>query len=191
MNFNSFTLRKYSKKKSKVVDDRPFTSISDRSKEKLMNRVGGVEKTGRWVNCTNAANDSDDDPSDYDFKSFNHYFDEPIYSEPDLDKQHAAGDEEEEPMDMSDLMPEPKGLVPFAGEGVRLDGKKKRTTSESEVPKVKQEYVRGIPDYDYEIGLLKFIRHSKPKKNGAVEASEGNDFEAFKGEGKSLRQTRK
>ena len=59
-----------------------------------MNRVG-VEKTGRWVNCTNAANDSDDDPNDHDFKSFNHYFDEPIYSEPDLDKQHAAGDEEE------------------------------------------------------------------------------------------------
>ena len=94
MNFNSLTLRKYSKKKSKVVDDRPFTSICDRSREKLMNRVG-VEKTGRWVNCTNAANDSDDDPSDHDFKSFNHYFDEPIYSEPDLDKQHAAGDEEE------------------------------------------------------------------------------------------------
>lgn len=115
------------------------------------------------------------------------------YKEPEMPTKNsgAAGDEEEEPMDMSDLMPEPKGLVPFAGEGVRLDGKKKRTTSESEVPKVKQEYVRGIPDYDYEIGLLKFIRHSKPKKNGAVEASEGNDFEAFKGEGKSLRQTRK
>ena len=114
------------------------------------------------------------------------------------DYEDSEDDEDEEPMDMSDLMPEPKGLVPFAGDGVRLDGKKKRTTSESEVPKVKQEYVRGIPDYDYEIGLLKFIRNSKPKKNGASggdgqTSSDGGgiDFEAFKGEGKSLRQTRK
>ena len=121
------------------------------------------------------------------------------YKEPEMPTKISAADEEdEEPMDMSDLMPEPKGLVPFAGDGVRLDGKKKRTTSESEVPKVKQEYVRGIPDYDYEIGLLKFIRNSKPKKNGASggdgqTSSDGGgiDFEAFKGEGKSLRQTRK
>lgn len=118
------------------------------------------------------------------------------YKEPEMPTKISAADEEdEEPMDMSDLMPEPKGLVPFAGDGVRLDGKKKRTTSESEVPKVKQEYVRGIPDYDYEIGLLKFIRNSKPKKNGGdgqnASSSDDIDFEAFKGEGKSLRQTRK
>jgi len=77
---------------------------------------------------------------------------------------------------------------------VRLDGKKKRTTSESEVPKLKQDYVRGIPDYDYEIGFLKFIRNSKPKNNG--KSSEDNNdedssFEAFRGQGKTLRQTRK
>ena len=96
-------------------------------------------------------------------------------------------------MDLTDLIPEPKGFVAFGGEGSRLDGKKKRTTSETEVPKLKQEYVRGIPDYDYEIGLLKFIR-SKPKKNGNSSDSANkdiDDFEAFKGEGKSLRQSRK
>merc|ERR1719211_957820 len=100
-------------------------------------------------------------------------------------------------MDPTDLIPEPKGFVVFGGGGVRLDGKKKRTISETEVPKIKQEYVRGIPDYDYEIGLLKFIRNSKPKKNGngsgnAVDgngSSSENGFEAFKGEGKSLRQS--
>merc|ERR1712025_97108 len=106
-----------------------------------------------------------------------------------------GSDDMDEPMDVNDLIPEPTGFIPFAGEGVRLDGKKRRTTSETEVPKLKQEYVRGIPVYDYEIGLLKFIRNSKPKKNGGdgqnASSSDDIDFEAFKGEGKSLRQTRK
>lgn len=117
------------------------------------------------------------------------------YKEPErAPKNSSAGDDDdEEPMDLTDLIPEPKGFVAFGGEGSRLDGKKKRTTSETEVPKLKQEYVRGIPDYDYEIGLLKFIR-SKPKKNGNSSDSANkdiDDFEAFKGEGKSLRQSRK
>ena len=116
------------------------------------------------------------------------------YKEPEAPKVTGTGDDDDEPMDMTDLIPEPKGFVPFAGEGVRLDGKKKRTTSETEVPKLKQEYVRGIPDYDYEVGLLKFIRNPK-KTNGAggsgAEPSPENGFEAFKGEGNSLRQSRK
>ena len=62
-------------------------------------------------------------------------------------------------MDVSDLLPEVTGFVPFTGSGSRLDGKKKRTTSENEVVRPKGEYVRGIPDYDYEIGTLKFIRY--------------------------------
>lgn len=114
------------------------------------------------------------------------------YKEPERPKQQAVEDEEDEPMDVSSMIPEPKGLVPFAGSGARLDGKKKRTISETEAPKLMQEYVRGIPDYDYEIGLLKFIR-SKPKKNtnGNNGDTAEDDFTAFKGEGKSLRQSRK
>ena len=73
------------------------------------------------------------------------------YKEPEYQRP-VANDDDDEPMDMTDLIPEPKGFIPFSGGGVRLDGKKKRTTSESEAPKLKQEYVRGIPDYDYEIG---------------------------------------
>ena len=102
-------------------------------------------------------------------------------------------DDDEEPMDVQDLIPEPKGFVPFKGDGVRLDGKKKRTTSETEVPQLKKEYIRGIPDYDYEIGMLKFIR-SKPKKNGNGSdpaKKDEDDFEAFKGQGQSLRQSKK
>jgi ubiquitin fusion degradation protein 1 len=43
--------------------------------------------------------------------------------------QHAAG---MEPMDVADLLPEPKGFVAFSGSGNRLDGRKKRTGSESQ-----------------------------------------------------------
>lgn len=115
------------------------------------------------------------------------------YKEPEPSRSMPA-DEEEEEMDVSSMIPEPKGFVAFGGEGVRLDGKKKRTVSESDTPKLKQDYVRGIPDYDYEIGFLKFIR-SKPKKNNGGNNGDASgstdDFEAFKGEGKSLRQSRK
>ena len=117
------------------------------------------------------------------------------YKEPEYQRPQAGEDDvDEEPMDVSDMLPEPKGLVPFKGEGVRLDGKKKRTTSESEVPKMKQEYVRGIPDYDYEIGFIKFIRNSKPKNGESTSKDNdenGSGFEAFKGQGKSLRMSRK
>jgi len=73
--------------------------------------------------------------------------------------------EEEEPtLDISELLPERKGFVAFGGSGNRLDGKKKRTNSEHEIQsKQLAEYTRGIPDYNFKIGNLKFIRNSKPK----------------------------
>lgn len=102
-------------------------------------------------------------------------------------------DDEDAPMDMSHLMPEPTGFIPFAGSGNRLDGKKKRTTSDSGNPVnggPKVEYVRGIPDYDYVIGTLTFMRNSRPPKKDSSKNNEPS-FEAFKGEGKSLRQAKK
>ena len=104
-------------------------------------------------------------------------------------------DDEDTPMDMSHLMPEPTGFVPFAGSGNRLDGKTKRTTSESGSTAngpSKVEYVRGIPDYDYIIGTLNFLRNSKPPKNISQDDDKSKQlgFEAFKGEGKSLRQAK-
>ena len=99
--------------------------------------------------------------------------------------------EEDEPeLDISKLLPEQQGFVAFAGSGNRLDGKKKRTNSENEVQsKQLAEYTRGIPDYNFEVGNIKFIRNSKPKKK---EAEKENDdgFEAFKGKGQSLRQAK-
>ena len=90
MNFCNFQLKYTRKKRCKVLDDRPFNSIIefDQSKQKLINTDDSEDKTSVWVTCTKAANDSDDGDfninSNYNFKSFSHYFDEPIYSEPDF-----------------------------------------------------------------------------------------------------------
>ena len=76
---------------------------------------------------------------------------------------------EENEIDPQDLMPEPAGFVAFKGEGVRLDGKKKKEgSSPAETSISKPAYVRGIPDYDYQIGTLKFLRNSKPVNNKEV-----------------------
>ena len=116
------------------------------------------------------------------------------YREPERTPSTAAGQggehDEAEQMDMSELMPEPSGFIPFKGSGNRLDGKKKRTSSKSEAPKVRAEYVRGIPDYDFEIRVLKFIRNPKPKVTNGEADDSNNWFEAFKGEGQSLRQAK-
>ena len=55
MNFNSFTL-KNTKKKAKVLDDRPFNSIANinQGKQRIINSVN-LEKTAKWVNCTYVA----------------------------------------------------------------------------------------------------------------------------------------
>lgn len=130
------------------------------------------------------------------------------------------------PMDVSELMmgSRTQGFVPFSGSGNRLDGKVRNGSSSSSSNmnsstdsagadaslvtndvRVRQnagtvEYVRGIPDYDYEVGTLRFIRNPIPKKSvkngeassasavGAVGVGNGN-FEAFQGKGHSLRHS--
>ncbi|CAH1164793.1 unnamed protein product [Phaedon cochleariae] len=103
------------------------------------------------------------------------------YKEPERIKK----EEEEAAMDPADLMPEPSGFVAFRGAGNRLDGKKRKdsTSSESSAPKV--VYVKGIPDYDYQIGTLKFIRRTVKQKSKDEE--ETSEFQAFSGTGFSLR----
>ncbi|XP_063833256.1 ubiquitin recognition factor in ER-associated degradation protein 1-like [Ostrinia nubilalis] len=90
--------------------------------------------------------------------------------------------------DPAGMMPEPSGFVAFSGEGNRLDGKKKKLTSESESEpsNSRQAYVRGIPDYDFVIGTLRFIRNSRPT-TATQEETPVEPFEAFKGEGFTLR----
>lgn len=98
--------------------------------------------------------------------------------------------EEEEPeLDISQMLPEQTGFLAFAGSGNRLDGKKKRTNSETEVQERQlKEYTRGIPDYNFEVGNIRFIRAKKPGSKAEKENDES--FKAFEGKGQSLRQAK-
>ena len=86
MNFCSFPFKS---SKKRVFDDRPFSYLVDESKQKLISN-DNQDSIARWVNCTTVHGHSDDDDDDigHDFKSFNHYFDEPIYSEPEFKTNH-------------------------------------------------------------------------------------------------------
>lgn len=86
------------------------------------------------------------------------------YKEP---QRHVRKDEEQLE-DLANMMPEPAGFVPFKGEGVRLDGKKRKDWPKQEKSVTKPAYVRGIPDYDYQIGTLRFLRNMKPVNNKEV-----------------------
>merc|ERR1719461_944865 len=98
--------------------------------------------------------------------------------------------EEEEPeLDISQMLPEQSGFIAFAGSGNRLDGKKKRTNSETEIQSRQlKEYTRGIPDYNFQVGDIRFIRAKKKKE---AEKENEEDFKAFEGTGQSLRQAKK
>ncbi|PSN57078.1 hypothetical protein C0J52_01311 [Blattella germanica] len=69
-----------------------------------------------------------------------------------------------------------------------LDGKKKKESPSSSKTPMKVAYQRGIPDYNYKIGTLRFIRNSRPPSKENKEPIE--EFKAFTGEGFSLRQTK-
>lgn len=90
-------------------------------------------------------------------------------------------------VDPAELMPAPSGFVAFAGAGNRLDGKKRKDSATSDIVIPKQAYVRGIPDYDYEIGFLHFIRRSE-KNNVVKDKEENGEFKAFSGTGFSLKK---
>jgi len=77
----------------------------------------------------------------------------------------------------------------FQGKGVRLDGRKNKVNIPENVVHMPQVR-RGIPDYDYEIGTLRFIRTAKIEDtNNEKETDEM--FEAFSGIGQTLRKTRR
>ncbi|XP_014674542.1 PREDICTED: ubiquitin fusion degradation protein 1 homolog [Priapulus caudatus] len=107
------------------------------------------------------------------------------YQEPRSHRQQ-PGQEEETPMD--DIV-EADGFVPFAGEGNRLDGKE-RSGDLSPVSTPQGEQRRGIPNCDYNRRKLTFIREVRPINNTEAEEKELQPFEAFKGEGQSLKQKR-
>ncbi|XP_058062170.1 ubiquitin fusion degradation protein 1 homolog [Anopheles bellator] len=108
-------------------------------------------------------------------------------------KEPERKEKEEEPMtiDPTELMPEPTGFVAFKGEGTRLDGKKKKDNCASDaVPVQRQNYVRGIPDYDHPFGLLRFDRSVRKAELSEPKPDE-DQFREFQGEGFSLKKSRK
>lgn len=102
------------------------------------------------------------------------------YQEPQRQRKPSA---EEMDFKEPEVKVESKGFQAFAGTGNRIDGKKKNLSP----PKVQEETApkaRGIPDYDWKIGHIKFIRmQPKKDKDSAKEL-----FAAFKGEGQKLKQ---
>lgn len=103
------------------------------------------------------------------------------YKEPERPKKT----DEEMNVDLADMMPEPTSFVAFRGQGNRLDGKRRKDSTSSDPAPFKPTYVRGIPDYDYQIGTLKFLRNSKPKSDIEEIAEE---FKAFSGTAHTLRK---
>jgi len=97
-------------------------------------------------------------------------------------------------MDHDSILPEQKGFVAFTGEGNILDENKKKkfnadASSSKATPVPKVPYQRGIPDYNYSVGTLQFIRNNKPvpEKENKVPVSE---FKPFFGSGQSLRKSK-
>merc|ERR1712024_301427 len=113
----------------------------------------------------------------------------PGYEEPRVSKPQPMEEEEPE-LDVSQMLPEESGFIAFAGSGNRLDGKKRRTNSETEIQERQlREYSRGIPDYNFQVGNIRFIRAKKPKDKDDKENTE-DLFKAFDGKGQSLRQAK-
>ncbi|POI33669.1 hypothetical protein CIB84_002581 [Bambusicola thoracicus] len=79
------------------------------------------------------------------------------------------------------------GFRAFSGSGNRLDGKKKGVEP-SPSPIKPGDIRRGIPNYDFKIGRITFIRNSRPLVKKVEEDEAGSRFIAFSGEGQSLRK---
>uniref|UniRef100_A0A3B3DQV4 Ubiquitin recognition factor in ER-associated degradation protein 1 n=1 Tax=Oryzias melastigma TaxID=30732 RepID=A0A3B3DQV4_ORYME len=73
----------------------------------------------------------------------------------------------------------------FTGSGNRLDGKTKGIEP-NPVPLAASDIKRGIPNYDFKVGKITFIRNSRPQPRKVDDAL--NKFIAFSGQGQSLRK---
>jgi hypothetical protein len=77
----------------------------------------------------------------------------------------------------------------FSGQGNRLDGKNKPTTSAPNVIRP-QDIKRGIPNYGYQKGKITFIRATRQLATDTEKENNKDlsQFTAFGGEGHSLRK---
>lgn len=109
------------------------------------------------------------------------------YQEEMIKKQEQAAAAEQQPEEMAEIDTSdlPESFQAFSGTGSRLDGKAKGTEATPTRMSI-GEMQRGIPNYNYKVGKLTFIRIPRNVQNGD---NEKNDlFEAFGGQGQSLRK---
>uniref|UniRef100_A0A0K8TRY8 Ubiquitin fusion degradation protein 1 homolog n=1 Tax=Tabanus bromius TaxID=304241 RepID=A0A0K8TRY8_TABBR len=114
-------------------------------------------------------------------------FEAPVgYQEPNY------GIKKEEPMPEEIATPHVEPIPKFSGEGIRLDGKK-RKDSQLEEPMEHTVISRGIPDYDHPFGLLRFDRTVRPSNGKSQKSTMDEDIDAntFHGQGFSLKKGRK
>ncbi|KAA0191081.1 hypothetical protein HAZT_HAZT009422 [Hyalella azteca] len=85
-----------------------------------------------------------------------------------------------------------EGYLAFQGSGCRLDGKKKNLQTPLKELIQNVELKRGVPDYNYEAGTIKFWRRPPPRSSTPSDKTDtdGSGFDAFQGEGTSLRQAK-
>lgn len=87
---------------------------------------------------------------------------------------------------------------PFSGQGNRLDGKQPKETTATTTNTGPREVARGAPDYNYQIGTIRFWRlNNRPAKSSSTSSSssstetstvddKNNQFKPFSGEGQTL-----
>lgn len=81
-----------------------------------------------------------------------------------------------------------QGFVKFTGGANRLDGKKKGTKAKSnQVTADFTKYTRGIPNYDFQVGTVTFIRAGEHSTSG----KDSTPFEAFGGDSNKLGKSKK
>ncbi|XP_014283280.1 ubiquitin fusion degradation protein 1 homolog [Halyomorpha halys] len=106
------------------------------------------------------------------------------YKEPNSEQESL--DESSERSD--NLSNEGSGFIPFFGEGYRLDGKQKKTIEDENVG-FKIPTVRGIPDYDWKVGVITFMRNVRQPVKEAQKDDE-DKFQPFYGQGHVLSTNR-
>ncbi|KAG5280957.1 hypothetical protein AALO_G00065880 [Alosa alosa] len=113
-------------------------------------------------------------------------FDAPLgYKEPERHSHHheEPAEEDTDPSNYEmDL-----GFRAFTGSGNRLDGKTKGIEP-SPAPIDPSDIKRGIPNYEFKLGRITFMRNYRPQARRIEEDDAGNNFIAFSGEGQSLRK---
>jgi len=81
-----------------------------------------------------------------------------------------------------------QGFVEFTGGANRLDGKKKGTKAKTnQVQADFSKYKRGIPNYDFQVGTVTFIRANEHSTSGQ---DDSKPFEAFGGSASTLKKSK-